>query len=84
MLIYIEVDVDVQSPEGSSPIHTLPSLSGGKNEKGERGEGPSKRENSSIQGNHMEQAKPPGQWNLQQFPGVNILYILIQARGLSF
>lgn len=33
MLIYIEVDVDVQSPEGGSPTHTLPSLSGGDNER---------------------------------------------------
>lgn len=34
VLIYIEVDVDVQSPEGGSPTHTLPSLSGGDNERG--------------------------------------------------
>lgn len=32
MLIYIEMDMDVQKPEGSSPTHTLPSLSGGDNE----------------------------------------------------
>lgn len=31
MLIYIEVDVDVRRPEGSSPSHTLPSLSEGDN-----------------------------------------------------
>lgn len=39
MLIYIEVDVDVQRPEGSSPTHTLPSLSGGDNERGSEEKG---------------------------------------------
>lgn len=50
--------MDVQRPEGSSPTHTLPSLSGGDNERG-RG---SKRERGRervrvffIQGNHKEQ-----------------------------
>lgn len=32
MLIYIEVDADVQKPEAGSPTHTLPSLSVGDNE----------------------------------------------------
>ena len=51
MLIYIKVDMDVQSPEGGSPTHTLPSLSGGDNERkrGERGRV------FLIQGNHKEQ-----------------------------
>lgn len=31
VLIYIEADVDVRRPEGSSPSHTLPSLSEGDN-----------------------------------------------------
>lgn len=40
MLIFIGPDVDVQEPEGGSPTHTLPSLSGGDNEtdRGSKGE----------------------------------------------
>lgn len=55
--------MDVQSPEGSSPTHALPSLSGRDNERETEGGGGQRKRISYIQGNHMEQDSPsPGNW----------------------
>lgn len=48
--------MDVQRPEGSSPTHTLPSLSGGDNERGSEEKGKEIHRGGAFffQGNHKE------------------------------
>lgn len=81
MLIYIEVDRDVEKPEGGSPTQRLPSLSGGDNET-DRG---SKREEwgGDPHGKNMSDLRHNQQMSMRCSHSISCCFVMLGSKYIA-